>query len=205
MNLNGIRHPEVYAGLLDTVLAELPPERNPNLPLSGTNPFDNDNRYLPYMNDNTPASATMTINGPGGPNTVGFRDRWFELSDAKVTASFRLMIPCRAGQTAFWVPGTPAASLFQPFDTHACSLWEQGMGIMPWIAPSSEPLLRMYLMAINNTNRNWLETGTANYHQDPDSVSATANGMQRHHLLSKILNNTTTTSNCFIVYATVGY
>ena len=55
-------------------------------------------------------------------------------------------------------------------------------------------------------NRTLLEISSGAYHEDPDGNGGpTANGTQRHQLLAKLMNNTTTVSNCFIVFATAGY
>ena len=62
------------------------------------------------------------------------------------------------------------------------------------------------------TNRHWLEIGTSLSHQLPGDLDGDASEErrisstpQRHQVLSKILNNTTTVSNCFIVYGVAAY
>jgi hypothetical protein len=51
------------------------------------------------------------------------------------------------------------------------------------------------------TNRNWLELGNANQHTTPDGTAL----MHQHQILAKMLGNTTTVSNTFVVFASAAY
>ncbi len=61
-------------------------------------------------------------------------------------------------------------------------------------------------------NRNWLELASPGFHQRPGDLNLDGSedfrgntATQRHQIISKVLNNTTTVSNTFIVYATAAY
>ena len=61
-------------------------------------------------------------------------------------------------------------------------------------------------------NRNWLELASPAFHQRPGDLDSNGSedfrgntATQRHQILSKIMNNTTTVSNTFIVYGTAAY
>ena len=62
------------------------------------------------------------------------------------------------------------------------------------------------------TNRHWLELSSQAFHQHPGDTDGDGSedfigntSMQRHQILSKVMNNTTTVSNSFIVYGTAAY
>jgi hypothetical protein len=78
------------------------------------------------------------------------------------------------------------------------------VGITGVVIPANGPADAALL-----TNRRSLELGSPAFHIDPDSqVNGFVMGSgpaQRHQMLSKILNNTTTVSNTFLVYVTAGY
>ena len=52
------------------------------------------------------------------------------------------------------------------------------------------------------TNRHWLELGTQANHVTP---LASASQRERHQVLARVLNNSTTVSNTFVIYATAAY
>jgi hypothetical protein len=58
-----------------------------------------------------------------------------------------------------------------------------------------------------DTNRHWLELADSALHTNPDSLSIgqSPSPESRHRILSKVMNNTTTVSNTFVVYATAAY
>jgi hypothetical protein len=60
---------------------------------------------------------------------------------------------------------------------------------------------------ILDTNRHWLELADSTLHTNPDSLSIgqSPSPESRHRILSKVMNNTTTVSNTFVVYATAAY
>ncbi len=194
LNINGLRHVDVYAGLLDNeVFAELPYNRDPNT----ASPFDQDNRYAPFMRDTTPAPAPPTTAVPGIVTGFNFRDRWFEFCQER-DGVVNVFDPLSGGNTNFWIPGTPNARPFRPFSFS-----------LPDVTTAADDnaiaatLLRRFgsESGVADNNRNWLEVGDSTFHQNP----LNANSVLRHQLLSKVWNNTTTTSNAFIVYGTAAY
>ena len=180
LNVNTIRHREVYAGLLDDPNIAIVPQL-----VDADGDGDADGPFL---------TSTVLDGNDVMPDTGGSRDRWLEFINER-DGTFS------ANGVKMWLPGVPGS---RPFRSLAFTV--------PSADPASdsgvdETLLRRLTQDLGTPerNRHWLEPGDASYHKDPDVVSRTANMVQRHQFLSKILNNTTTVSNCFIVYATVGY
>ncbi|MEZ6132075.1 MAG: hypothetical protein R3C59_25730 [Planctomycetaceae bacterium] len=204
VNLNGIRHIEVYAGLIDDqTFASLPYRRDPP---DITSPFDADNRYAPFMQNSTPGNASVTT-VTGVDAVLPFKDRWFEFISQRdgMTSTFDALL---GGVTDFWIPGTPNAKPFHPFgytlqsDVTQSTVSEPNRGDNGF----EQSILRRaeidVVGAPNDENRNWLEVGSLAFHQGPNAQS---NGLMRNQLVSKLLNNTTTTSNVFVVYVTAAY
>jgi hypothetical protein len=54
------------------------------------------------------------------------------------------------------------------------------------------------------SNRHWLEIGNRAYHKTNANAPA-ATVVEHHQQLSKVINNTTTVSNTFIIYGTAAY
>lgn len=196
VNLNGVRHIEVYAGLVDDpFFGTIPYRRDPN---NNATPFDQDNRYAPFLQNTTPGNITQTnvtsVNG-----ALGFKDRYFEFVAQRdgLTTTYD---PILNATTNFWIPGTPNATPFHAigqtlFSNDPATDDESGF---------ARSVLRQAQLDSGQVanNRNWLEVGDAAFHRTPGNPS---NGTMRHQLISKLLNNTTTTSNAFIVYGTAAY
>ncbi|MCP4175321.1 MAG: hypothetical protein GY758_31625 [Fuerstiella sp.] len=197
LNLNGIRHIEVYAGLLDdAVLATVPldtefaPFMPDTLGLSGVSQVHN--------------SATTVTDLSNGAGT--FRDRWFDFVQERDGASV-VYDPVSAANRVFWVPGTPNARPFRSLGHRALSA-TSGSGD----SGLSETIFRTMATELAlgdsdaSTNRTLLELGNDAYHKNPSTVGSSASSnRERHQLTSKILNNTTTVSNAFIIYGTAAY
>lgn len=176
INLNTVRHLEVYAGLIDD-----PMFAHPNLP--GAAP-----RAPQFLRDQTPGAL---------------RDRWQEYlqqRDGNTVASLQDPDPSTTGNGVAYqivLPGTPGASPFRaPGHRDASTTHGVGETVLQTLKDDRDT---------GASNRNWLEVGSAAFHNDPTSVSNTSTAVQRHQILSKIMNNTTTVSNSFVVYATAAY
>lgn len=188
VNLNGIRHIEVYAGLIDDPsFATLPYYRDPAAAVV----FDDSNRYAPFLVNTTPGNATTDVTNV--TTVLPFKDRWFEFMAQRdgVTTTYD---PVLGTNTSFWIPGTPNATPFR--DIGQTLLNTNDNGLSRSIFRESE----VDTTAVNN--RTWLEVGDQSFHQQP---TAQSNGKMRHQLISKLLNNTTTISNTFVVYGTAAY
>ncbi len=215
LNMNMLRHMEVFAGMVD----------NPLFANTDINPVN-----MPYLDDSTPGfSGTEFYSNPSGPpggnvpppgggpgilppgwtsnqtqTALPVQDRWLEYLTERdgITTTYD-SVNNRA--SAFWIPGTPNAQPFRSLGYVHNSRVDNGQ---------SQTLLRIlssdrvdltggagspFELA---TNRHWLEVGGRVHHRDPGLLSA---GMQRHQILSKLMNNTTTVSNTFIVYSTAAY
>ena len=196
LNLNTMRHMEVFAGLIDSPLFA-------NTDGDATTvPFLRDFTHLNAGADLTPTKVHWSGNLSGDDvlNVVGgaqIQDRWMEylIERDGVTSTYDPI----GGQlsAAFIIPGTPNSN---PFRSLSHSLNLRGDNAL------NQTLLRS--MASDRfdsdltTNRQWLEVGGHNRHRQPDLRSSS---MQRHQILSKVMNNTTTVSNTFVLFSTAAY
>ncbi len=190
VNLNGIRHIEVYAGLLDDpFFATLPYLRDPANPPSV---FDADNRYAPFLQNRTPGNSAST-DVTNVDAVLPYKDRWFEFIAQRdgVTTTYD---PVLNATTSFWIPGTPNANPFHAPGQTLLNVNDNGL---------SRSIFRQSEVDVGVVeNRTWLEVGNQTFHKQPNAQS---NGQMRHQLVSKLLNNTTTISNTFVVYGTAAY
>jgi hypothetical protein len=192
LNINMIRHREVLAGLIDNPhLADVPNLSDLTSP-GGSSP-GNEYEDAPFM---------TSVAG------LGSRDLWMDMSRDRDGALVPGFNPITGTTAAFCLPGTPNARPFRSLGFRTSnSSNENGF---------DETLLRR--MAADRTdtgagteltNRHWLELTTTTLHADPDSmmgvVGQTPSAETRHRVLSKILNNTTTVSNTFLVYGYAAY
>lgn len=224
ININMVRHREVYAGLIDNPLfADVPPQT-----------------------DNTPASPPPNPPAPNGfkdgpfltaqpsqPLISGGRDLWHELINDRDGNTVKGYDPVTSARKDFWLPGTPNSQPFRSF-SHRGSMKVGATATEELVGDdgSQATLLRRIAVDFDDdqdgtaddgtgiddngvaiaqvtatsdnvaTNRLLLEVGTQTFHQNP---AASTTNVQKYQVLSKILNNTTTVSNTFIVYATAAY
>ncbi len=197
ININTLRHREVLAGLIDNpAFADVP-----NLLDSNTNSLE-DGPFLvsrDYLDDS---------------NSSNGRDVWQDFMrdrDGRPVKSFQTGI----GAMNFLIPGTPNARPFRE-NGFVGSKPESDDGL-------DRTLLRRLAGRIENSktdgvdddgggndtdddptnNRHWLEVATdVSHHNQPH---ASTNTQVRHQILSKIMNNTTTVSNTYIVFGTAAY
>jgi hypothetical protein len=180
-------------------------------------------------NDGTPGYP-LTVTHPGEPTgTLPFpyrnqtntyeRDRWQEFINER-DGLVNSYDPVAAATRQFWIPGTPNSRPFRSLGYRNGTADDNGL---------EDTLLRRLSLdkpangAFNRagegttydvnavgtpdaTNRHWLEVGNRAFHIDPTTGDEyTATMVQKHQVLSKIINNVTTVSNCFIVYGTAAY
>ena len=179
MNMNMFRHMEVYASLIDDpMFADI---------------ADATRNDSPFLDGDVTGALT--------------RDRWREYlqeRDGRPVTSYGTT--GTVGSYQYTMPGTPNARPFRSLGYTSGALNDNGL---------ENTLLRRLATdrdddgngtdddetggTANTTNRNWLEVGPQSLH------SGVVSPQQRHQILSKLINNTTTVSNTFIVYATAGY
>jgi hypothetical protein len=192
MNLNMIRHREVYAGLIDSpFLMDVPDTTDASAYFTGTPP-DLGNKF-----EDGPFTHPASGSGPDG-----WHDFLVERDGA--VYSYDPGVPARslAGRSRFIIPGLPNSNPFRSLSSRD--------EFNP--NPLQSTILRTLRQdrfdqgtatpAVELTNRNWLEVGTAANH---DAPNARTTAMQKYQVLGKIQNNTTTVSNTFIVFATAGF
>lgn len=198
LNLNNIRHIEVFAGLIDDqYFTELPYQRDRDV---GGSPFDQDNRYGPFTVNNVTGNDSETLVRNNATTNVALadKDRWFEFV-AERDGRTLTYDPVQNAMTSFWIPGTPNANPF-----HALSFTGQLVSTDDGL---DQTILRRTSVDASDadTSRHWLEVGNDVFHKNPTSGANSASTVERHQILSKILNNTTTTSNVFVAYGTAAY
>lgn len=189
INLNMIRHREVYAGLIDSpFLMDVPNTVD-------TTPF-----YTGPPGGNPP---NQFEDGPFTQPVRGGSDRWREFLEER-DGLIRSHDPTgfAPGVARFYIPGLPNSN---PFRTLA-SRDEFNPN------PLQSTILRTLRQdrldtgpgppSFEFTNRHWLEVGNASEHDFPDIRSS---AQQRYQLLGKVQNNSTTVSNTFVVFATAGF
>ena len=191
INLNMIRHREVYAGLIDSpFLMDVP------------NTFDTTPFYTGPPGGNP---ANQFEDGPfthPAGDTAG-TDRWREFLEER-DGLIRSHDPTgfAPGAARFQIPGLPNSNPFRtlasrdefnpnPLQSTILRTLRQDR-VDTGTGPPSFAL----------TNRHWLEVGTPSEHDAPDIRTS---GQQKHQLLGKIQNNATTISNTFIVFGTAGF
>jgi hypothetical protein len=196
ININMIRHREVLAGLID-------------------NPFLADVPGLADIGEATREDAPFMTSAPA----LGSRDLYQDFIKDRDGASVTSWDPAASGVKQYFIPGTPNA---RPF---------RSIGALGATASSEKLIDHTLLRRLRSdrddngngvedevslddagTNRHWLELADTAFHKKPGDTDSDGNinvqtntAMQRHSVLSKILNNTTTVSNSFIVYGTAAY
>ncbi|MDG1894263.1 MAG: hypothetical protein P8J37_05070 [Fuerstiella sp.] len=229
INMNTIRHAEVYAGLLDEPLQA---DVNPNQQL------------FPFMEDDTPGiegtEVYVTIaptqpgngngngngwgngwgnggippgagNGDNGVRRLSIKDRWFEFINER-DGGTTVYDAVNDVNTVMWIPGMPNSRPFRTYGHLGNDSGDNGIDrtlLRPLGADAADENTAGDLDI--TTNRTWLETGGRDFHRHPDvpgnngDLVTGATSVERYQLLSKIMNNTTTVSNAFIVYSTAAY
>lgn len=180
LNLNTLRHWEVYAGLID----------NPMLLDQDINP--NSNRIT---RDRTPDQNGNPVN----------RDRWREFLEERDGDYQQYFNVVAGGNVNLLLPGTGVARPFKSIGSAAVMSdnidGDTDNGLDATILRRLKADREDTGGNSTETNRHWLEVGSAQQHRNPVSTSL----MHQHQVLSKVMNNTTTVSNVFVVYATAAY
>ncbi|MEZ6034826.1 MAG: hypothetical protein R3C17_17165 [Planctomycetaceae bacterium] len=183
ININMIRHREVLAGLIDNPhLADVP-----NLNNTG----DVNAEDAPFMTSSVLLGANRDL----------YQDFMSDRDGGAVTS----FDPAAAASRQFLIPGTPNAKPFRSFAASGKNSAEDNQ--------IDRTILRRKVTDRDDsdpgTNRHWLEMADPILHATPQlstpPVGQMSNAMTRHPILSKIMNNTTTVSNVFIVYGTAAY
>ena len=233
LNLNGVNDPRILAALLDERALMHAPERDvngdgvldPAEDLNGNGVFDygltDANRTFagaaapelsnePDSNGNGVLNAAEDLEGTGSFNFgVGVgnglfdigRDWWFNflVSRDGIDPISKLplpMIPLPKALTDLG-QGIPA----RPF--RDMGLLRSSQSTTAISAPVEDTILRR--LPMSTSGRRLFELGPENSVPASDEyLNGTVDPTLRHRLLSKVVNNTSTRSNCFLVYVTIG-
>jgi len=189
VNVNTVRHPEVWAGVLDDPEVFSPPERD----LNGNGTYD--------AFEDLNGDGSLQFGLPGRTADDASRDWWFDLL---------LSRDGRHPDSLLTLPGTPSISTFvggvgniriggsRPF---------RDPGRMTQASSTSSPIedtiLRSHPVAGGSTNdwtRRLFELGT-----ETESDNGTLHPLIKQRMLSKLMGNTTTRSNVFVVFVHVQF
>jgi hypothetical protein len=223
-----IRHREVFAGLIDnTYLADVPPlaDHTANHAAGYSSP-PNGLEDGPFM----VAQDTLARINPTDEAIVIQRDVWREMLEDRDGRPVQSWDPDTSTQLGFLMPGTPNARPFRSSgfrnptasdngqdetllrrnrrdldDNNDGQVGNSGFGFNAdgTAVASGTDLVR--------TNRHWLELASTTLHVSAASRSSEASvgertsAESRHRILSKVMNNSTTVSNTFIVYGVAAY
>ena len=221
IDINNLKHIEVYAGLIDDpLIADVPILRAP-----GTGgALDANNQYAPFMFSSAspipmdatagPRPANQTGAGATGPTSVqgvtlpSYRDRWFEFIAERDGATTGVYDPVTMQPTTFWIPGSLNSRPFRSTG-YRTSEAQTAAGSTGSDTLLDETILRRLSQdesdAAPTTNRHWLEMGSQTNHNDPTSAADTVTQRERHQVMARVYNNSTTVSNTFIIYGTAAY
>ncbi|RLT05582.1 MAG: hypothetical protein DWI21_12585, partial [Planctomycetota bacterium] len=194
LNLNGINDPRILAALLDERALMNAPERD----LNGNGIFDaaedlNGNGIFDYGLTDA-GQPTDELYG-AGPLGIG-RDWWFNflVSRDGIDPTSNLPLPMSAG--------IPSPRPPRPF--RDMGLLRSSQSTTPLSSPVEDTVLRRLPNSISG--RRLFELGSENPSPPgaDEFLDGTVAPTLRHRLLSKVANNTSTRSNCFLVFVTIG-
>ena len=191
LNLNMIRHREVYAGLIDApFLMDVPDTQDFTGYFTGPPGTDTGNQF-------EDGPFTFPAGNSAGP------DLWHQFVNERDSLTLSHDPTGSApGVSRLWIPGMPNSNPFRSLasgDEFVTPLQSTLFRTLRTDRFDSEVISGVRPEA---TNRNWLEVGDVVSHNSPAQITTSG---ERYQLISKIANNTTTVSNTFIVFATAGY
>ena len=197
MNLNMIRHKEVFAGLIDDP-AIADPRDDPTLINSpATAPLNQfpDGPFMSSVIDPGDRYAQFLFSRDGGVQT-------FDPEQTGVSGIVTMVVPGLPSR-----PGIPGP--FRPLTSDRDMLANENGFNQTVLRAAFGVNNQTATRAANGAERNWLEIGNDATH-NANAVNGvvdgtTATSAERLQLLSKIMNNSITTSNTFVVFATAGF
>jgi hypothetical protein len=214
LNLNGIRDPRVLAGLLDDLEVHGIPERDQGGPNPGYTEDRNLNGLLDAgedLNGNgtldiIPPDAYEDRNGDGrwnrGLMTAGnvepLRDWWLQFLLARDgnDPTSGMLLPLGGTSRPFRDLGLLHAS---KRTANRSSLEDTILRRMPDAVISARSLDSPI-----NTNGNGRRLFELSTNSEFENSTPSLDSLMRYRMLSKIIGNSTTRSNCFVVFVTIG-
>ena len=197
INLNTIRHPQILAALLD-------------------DPLVVDVDTIADANGSTLDESGAVDSSPLPSNPLaGNRGDWWQEFIASRDGAFS---PPSGGHTLY-IPGIPGSKPFEPFGHMGGTNFTLSPVSVAAEVPGQDQertLLRTLFTDFsdpngdgrdeNNAGRRLFEVGTPADFEGPAAGGTIGMTPEtRHRLLSKVLNNSTTSSNTFVVHMTIGY
>lgn len=186
LNLNGISDPRVLAALFDDRTVMDIPERAVLGDINSNGQID---LGLPDRTGEPPETvATGDLDGSGAVDSYG-RDWWFNFIRSRdgLDKCSGLPLPMSAGS-----PGTSPSRPFRDLGT-----MQPTAGSATSTSSLEDTVLRR--LPISTNGRRIFELGN-----ETEFLNGNVDPVLRHRLLSKIMANSTTRSNCFVVFVTIG-
>jgi hypothetical protein len=174
LNINTMRHWEIYAGLID-------------------NPM-----FVDRPDGGTSSNITIDRTPVDNSGTPVNRDRWLEMlltRDGSVTGRDT----GTTNRTLFYLPGVPGSKPFRSLGTYGSTTAPSDSGILDTML---RPFAPDEADTDPETGRHWLEVASTVQHKTPEAATSTHH---QHQILSKVIGNTTTVSNTFVIHATAAY
>ncbi len=235
MNINMLRHPENFAAMLDDINAStlyVDEDWNLDGTLTGSEDLNSNSTIDPFKvplfvrRDQTQPGSVMTgytdytLRTIGGNQIKSWWDGLIASRDGQVSSTAAMVTPYNPSvsndPTGLFLPGLPAntgsnLTGSRPFRSFAAA--DQGTG-RPF-ATTQDTLLRAWpgddanATAMGTADpRGLFELGTQDEHRGQDSLMNTVPKLDpyvRSRLLNKVMNQVTTRSNVFVVFASVKY
>ncbi len=187
LNLNGISDPRVWAALLDDRSVMDPPERAVLGDVNGNGQIDTG---LPDRTGEPPeTAATGDLDMSGAVDNVG-RDWWFNflISRDGVDPASLLPLPMSSHGIPGKIPSRPFRDL---------GVTKPAIGGTGNMSTLEDTVLRRLPISVNG--RRLLELGN-----EAEHLNGSVEPVLRHRMMSKIMANSTTRSNTFAVFVTIG-
>jgi len=205
INLNGVRDPRVLAGLIDDLQVHGIPERD----LGGPNPGYTEDKNLNGVLDvgeDLNGNGTLDAVPPDPNEDINGNGRW-DRTLADVTGSdarrdwWGNFLLSRDGLDPTSQMFLPLSGTSRPFRDFG--LTPNGNSTTSNVS-LEDSILRRIPQTIPADRRRLFELTNQSEFTFPTSGATAVSPLIQHRLLSKMVGNTTTRSNCFVVFVTIG-
>jgi hypothetical protein len=201
INLNNMRDPRVLGALIDDQQIIFPPERdiNDNGVLDGSEDLNGDGKWNYGLADfageaavESDSNSNGVLDGAEDSNGNGifdFRDWWFNF------------LQSRDGLDPITHLPLPMGGISRPF--RDMGVLQQTSAVVATNSSIEDTVLRKLPTPVSANSRRLFELASE-AELSAAGIAGQVDPILRHRLLSKIVGNTTTRSNVFVVYVTIG-